>query len=226
MRKEPKTITPDYQKAAIKATETLIKYRVESAPVDPLPILKNTPGVLVLTFEEMSDLAHVSRQSLMSMYGCENQDAVTTAYVSGTVTHYTVAYNRLLPARIVDLALARELGHIVLGHDGTRPENVRLEEARCFAHHLMLPRALVHALSASCLRITTELIGNVSGFPDRCFSCIRKQPGVSVPPELNRIVRYNFMPYIINFFEYQRHASKSDASALADLGTYMDNYEE
>lgn len=219
-------MTPDYQSAAIKATETLIKYRISSAPVDPLPILKDTPGVLVLTFEEMSDLAHVSRQSLMSMYGCENQDAVTTAYVNGSTTHYTVAYNRLLPARIVDLSLARELGHIILGHDGTRPENVRLEEARCFAHHLMLPRPLVHSFSALSLRLTTELIGTISGFPDRCFSCIRKQPGVSVPPELNRIVRDNFMPYIINFLEYQRHASKTDASALADLGTYMDNYEE
>ena len=219
-------MTPDYKTAALKATETLIKYRISSAPVDPLPILKDTPGVLVLSFEEMSDLTHVSRQDILSMYGCENQDAVTTAYVSGTVTHYTVAYNRLLPARVVGLALARELGHIILGHDGTKPEDVRLEEARCFAHHLMLPRPLVHALTASAIRLTTELIGTVSGFPDRCLLCIRKQPGVYVPPELNRIVRDNFLPYIFNFFEYQRHASRSDASALADLGTYMDNYEE
>ena len=47
-----------------------------------------------------------------------------------------------------------------------------------------------------------------------------------MPAELNRIVRDNFMPYILNFFEYQRHAAQYDGSALADLGTYMDNYEE
>ena len=219
-------MTPDYERAAIKATEILIKYNIRTAPVDPLPILKQLPGVFVTTFAEASGKAHMDRQELINMYGCDNQDAVTNVYIRDDQKHYIVTYNRLLPSRIIDMALARELGHIVLGHDGTRPEDVRQEEARCFAHHLMLPRALVHALSASCLRITTELIGNVSGFPDRCFSCIRKQPGVSVPPELNRIVRDNFMPYIINFFEYQRHASKSDASALADLGTYMDNYEE
>ena len=45
-------MTPDYQKAAIKATETLIQYQIGTAPIDPLPILKKTPGVIVLSFEE------------------------------------------------------------------------------------------------------------------------------------------------------------------------------
>ena len=90
----------------------------------------------------------------------------------------------------------------------------------------MCPRPLIHALSASNLRITEDMLRNIAGCPDHCMSCIRKQPGVFVPVELNRIVRDNFMPYILNFFEYQRHASKYDGSALADLGTYMDHYEE
>ena len=34
-------MTPDYQKAAIKAMETLIQYQIGTAPIDPLPILKN-----------------------------------------------------------------------------------------------------------------------------------------------------------------------------------------
>ena len=219
-------MTPDYQRAAIKATETLIKYSVRTAPVDPLPILKLLPGVFVMTFAEASDKAQMNRQDLMDLYGCDNLDAVTNVYISGDKKHYIVTYNRLLPSRIVDMALARELGHIVLGHDGTRPEDVRQEEARCFAHHLMCPRPLIHAISASNLRVTEDIVRNIAGFPDCCFSCIRKQPGVTVPPELNRIVRDNFMPYILNFFEYQRNASKFDGSALADLGTYMDNYIE
>lgn len=219
-------MTPDYQRAAIKATETLIKYGISTAPVDPLPILKQLPGVFVMTFSEASDKAHMDRKDLLDLYGCENADAVTNVFIRNDEKHYIVTYNRLLPSRIIDMALARELGHIVLGHDGTRPEDVRQEEARCFAHHLMFPRPLVHAISASNLRITEDLIRNIAGFPDRCFPCIRKQPGVSVPAELNRIVRDNFMPYILNFFEYYRYASRHDGSALADLGTYMDGYVE
>ena len=219
-------MTPDYQLAAIKATETLIKYGVRTAPVDPLPILKLLPGVFVMTFAEASDKVQINRKDLMNLYGCDNLDAVTNVYISGDKKHYIVTYNRLLPSRIVDMALARELGHIILEHDGTRPEDVRQEEARCFAHHLMCPRPLIHAISASNLRVTEDLVRNIAGFPDCCFSCIRKQPGVTVPPELNRIVRDNFMPYILNFFEYQRNAAKYDGSALADLGTYMDNYIE
>ena len=219
-------MTPDYERAAIKATETLIRFGISTAPVDPLPILKQLPGVFVMTFAEASDKAHMDRKDLMDLYGCDNLDAVTNVYLFGDKKHYIVTYNRLLPSRIVDMALARELGHIVLEHDGTRPEDVRQEEARCFAHHLMCPRPLIHSLIASNLRVTDDLIRNMTGFPDHCLTCIRKQPAVSVPPELNRIVRDNFMPYILNFFEYYRHASKYDGSALADLGFYMDGYQE
>ena len=217
---------PDYERAALKATETLIKFGVRTAPVDPLPILKSLPGVFVMTFAEASDKVHMNRQELLDLYGCDNLDAVTNVYISEDKKHYVVTYNRMLPSRIVDMALARELGHIVLGHDGTRPEDVRQEEAKCFAHHLMCPRPLIHAITASNLRVTEELVRSIAGFPDQCFLCIRKQPGVTVPADLNRIVRDNFMPYILNFFEYQRHASRYDSSALADLGTYMDNYQE
>ena len=219
-------MTPDYERAAIKATETLIRFGISTAPVDPLPILKQLPGVFVMTFAEASDKAHMDRKDLMDLYGCDNLDAVTNVYLFGDKKHYIVTYNRLLPSRIVDMALARELGHIVLEHDGTRPEDVRQEEARCFAHHLMCPRPLIHSLIASNLRVTEDLIRNMTGVPDHCLTCIRKQPAVSVPPELNRIVRDNFMPYILNFFEYYRHASKYDGSALADLGLYMDGYQE
>lgn len=219
-------MTPDYQNAAIKAAEILIKHQISAAPVDPLPILKHTPGVTVLTFEEMSNKANMERKDVLDMFGCENQDAVTNIYIVDDRIHYVVTYNVLLSSNIVDKALARELGHIILKHDGTRPEKVRQEEARCFAHHLLCPRPLIHSLQATGIRITTETLGGITGFYDRCLACMRNQPGVSVPPELNRLVRDQFMPYITNMFEYQRYASKKDGSALADLGHYMDGYEE
>ena len=66
----------------------------------------------------------------------------------------------------------------------------------------------------------------MTGFYDFCLSCLRKTPGVFVPSDLNRQVRDLFKPYFLNLFEFQRYASQKDGSALADLGTFMDEYEE
>jgi len=219
-------MTPDYQKAAIKDTETLIKCGINTAPVDPLCILKKIPGVLVMTFEEMSNKTNVGRKELLNMFGCENQDAVTTVYVKGDNLHYVVTYNKLLASRIVDRALARELGHIILGHDGTKPEDVRNEEAKCFAHHLLCPRALISSLIEEGIRMTVETVGNITGFYDHCLSCIRQQPSVVVPAELNRKVKEQFASYVNNLLEFQKYAQLKDNSAIADFGSYMDGYVE
>ena len=217
---------PDYQAAAIKATETLIRYNIGTAPIDPLPILKKVPGVIVLSFEEMSQKINVDRKKILDTIGCDNQDAVTTVFIDEGNLKYVVAYNRILSTGFIGRALARELGHILLGHDGSRPEEIRNEEAKCFAHHLLCPRPLIHLLQATGIRLTTEALGNITGFYDHCLSCIRKQPSVEVPAELNKKVSEQFMPYVMNLFEYQRYASLKDGSALADLGSYMDNYIE
>ena len=219
-------MTPDYEKAAIKATETLIKHGVGTAPIDPLPILKTTPGVLVLTFEEMSNRTNVERETILSMVGCENQDAITTVFIEEGELRYIVAYNRMLSSRLVDRALARELGHIILGHDGSKPEDVRNEEAKCFAHHLLCPRALIRSIEETGCRLSIDAVGNITGFYEYCLSCIRKQEPVHVPAEMNRAVKELFAPYIRNLQEYLRYAEQKDDSALADFGSYMEGYEE
>lgn len=219
-------MTPDYQKAAIKATETLIKFGINSAPVSPLPILKKTPGVLVFSYQSISNHIDQDRRCVISMFGDGNQDAFTTVNMKDGKPQYIVTYNQQLSQVFVQRSLARELGHIILGHDGTLPEDVRNEEAKAFANHLLCPRPLIHAFQAAGLRITTEILGNLTGCFDYCLSCMRRIPAVSVPAEMNRVVRDQFMDYIRNFFEYYRNASLSDGSALADFGSYMDGYEE
>lgn len=219
-------MTPDFQTAAIRATETLIKYGIASTPVDPLPILKRIPGVLAVSYESMSSDVDQDRRCVMSLFGEKNHDAFTSVNYKDGKTQYLVTFNQRLPAALIQRGLARELGHIMLGHDGTRPESVRNDEAKCFAHHLLVPRALIHALQATGVRLTVEVLGNLTGCYDYCLSCMRKQPAVHVPADLNRAVRDQFMPYITNIFEYQRYASLKDGSALADFGTYMDGYEE
>ena len=225
-RKEQKAMTPDLKTAAIKATETLIRFNVTSAPVDPLPILKKMPGVLVMSFEAVSKEVNQDRRCVISMLGEKNQDAYTVAYITDGKPQYLVMYNKMLSANLFQRALARELGHIVLGHDGSKPEDVRNEEAKCFANHLICPRALIHSIEATGMRITTDLLGNITGCYDYCLSCMRKQQPVKVPAELNQLVRDMFMPYVLNLVEFQRYAAKKDISAVADFGCYMEGYEE
>lgn len=217
---------PDYQKAAIMATETIIKYRISSAPVIPLPIFKRTPGVLVLSFAEMSSKIGIERNNLKTMFGLENQDAVTSVSIEDGKLRYLVAYNQRLPFYMLQRALARELGHIILSHDGSRPLEVRQEESLCFAMHFLCPRALIHAIQESGTRLTIEAVGSVTGCYERCMNVIRRLPEVNVPADLNRKVKEQFKDYIENFLDYQTILVEKDTSPLADFGTYMNGYQE
>ena len=124
---------PDFERATAKA-ESIIK---QHGIACPMTILKKTPGVLVASYAETSESLGIERQNLMEMFGEHNQDAFTTVKIEDNRTVYLVMYNRQLTCKETRYALARELGHIVLGHDGTRPESVRNEEAVCFANHLL-----------------------------------------------------------------------------------------
>lgn len=217
---------PNYENAAIKAAETLIKYNITASPIDPLPILKKQKGVLVLSFAEISEDVGIERKRVVSAFGDKNQDAITSAFNVDGKTLYIVGYNQRLPLYMVQRALARELGHIVLGHDGSREDDVRTEEAKCYAYHLLCPRPLIHMVQATNLRFTTEVLGNLTGCFERCLFGMRHTPGVRVPAELNRAVRDQFKDYFYNFFDFQQAVSHEDGSAVADFGTYMDGYEE
>lgn len=217
---------PDYTQAAIKAMETLIKYQVKTAPVAPLPILKAMPNVLCMSFESVSKELETDRRCVLSMLGEKNQDALTIVNIVDGKKQYLVTYNKMLSINLFQRALARELGHIVMGHDGTKPEEIRNEEAKAFANHLICPRPLIKLIESTGIRITKELLGNITGCYDYCLSCMRKLPAADVPAELNRLVRDQFTPYVLNLFEFQRYATKKDTSAVADFGTYMEGYIE
>ena len=217
-------MTPDYDLSAIKATETLIKFNVNSTPVDPIKILKNTPGVLVLSFAEAAGQLGEERESIIASFG-DSQDAVTSIKEINGKYRYIVAFNQRLPYYMVQRGLARELGHIVLHHDGTKPTDVRMAEAYCFAHHLLCPRPLVHAIMQE-IPLTVEVLGSITGCYERCLARMRKEPGAHVQKELNREILVQFAEYIKNFLGFQKILSADDTSALVDFGTYMDGYEE
>lgn len=220
------TTTPNYDLAAITADEALIKFQITSAPIDPMKILKSMPNVLLLSFAEMATTISVERSHAVTIFGDQNQDAVTTAFISDGSLRYVITYNQRLPFYMLQRAFARELGHILLGHDGTRPEAVRYEEAISFARHFLCPRPLVKAVQESGVKITFELIGAMTGCYERCLTGIRRTPGAHVPPELNRAIKAQFADYLSNFLAFQSVLSVDDCSQLVNFGSYMDNYEE
>ena len=219
-------MTPDYERAAIAAAEMLVKHNISTAPVLPLPVFKRTPGVLLLSFTEMSARLGVDRDNILTAFETESHDAVTSTHFDDGKLRYLVTYNQRLPFYLLQRALARELGHIILGHDGSKPEDIRMAEAYCFAHHFLCPRPLIAAVQQSGIPFTVEVLGAMTGCYERCLQGMRKTPAVHVPAELNRKIKEQFQDYIENFLDFESYLSKSDESMLANFGSYMDGYEE
>lgn len=220
-------MTADYDRAAEAAMQLLIDYQVTTTPIDPMPMLTSWPGVRVISFAKMANEAHEERDELVPLF-VRNQDAATFK-LSESIDdiNYVVAYNLRLPFEIICRALARELGHIVLGHDGvTRPYEVRRDEAMCFAHHLLSPRPVLRMLQESGITLTMNVLSDTTGCIDECVEDMQSIPGAHVPPEINRQVRAQFEHRIREYVRFHGAAKKVDHSPLVDLGTFMDFYEE
>ena len=220
---------PDFDNAAIQAMELLKKFNITETPINPLPILLSWPGVRVMPYTKMADEAGMDRQELVYAFG--NQDAATfhiTVPIPGMEdVRYVVVYNMRLPFEIIWRAIARELGHIVLGHDGTtRPQSVRMAEAMCFAHHLISPRPILRLLQDSGMPLTLTVLSETTGCSDECVSDMQTIPGAHVPAALNQEVKALFAPHLSEYISFHSSAAKKDKSPLIDLGSFMDNYDE
>lgn len=120
---------PDYEKSAAKAAETLNIFGIESLPVDPLAVLNTFTNVRVFQFG-------------ISPTG-ETLDALSCVRKKGDFLQYIVLYNERLAPYLINKALARELAHVVLEHDGTEPEKIWKEESNCFAYHFLYPYSII-----------------------------------------------------------------------------------
>ena len=118
---------------------------------------------------------------------------------------YVVVYNMRLPCEDVRRAIARELGHIVLGHDGqTRPTEVRMAEAVCFAHHLLSPRPIINMIQQSGMPFTMNVLAHTTGCSGDCVDEMRMIPGTNVPKELNRLVKDLFADHINEYIRFHK----------------------
>lgn len=218
---------PNYEAAAAAAMNLLIENNIIETPIDSLSILLSRPGVRVMTFSEMASKAGEERDALVPLFG-KNQDAVTFKLmlpIQGV--DYVVVYNRFLSVDIVSRGIARELGHIVMGHDGqTRPAEVRMAEALCFAHHLLSPRPVIRLLQESGLQITLDVLAETTGCSSDCVQGLQSIPGVHIPKEINRKVKQLFEKEISEYVRFRSDSHKTDSSPVIDFGTFMDNYED
>lgn len=217
-------MTPDYQRAATSAYETLIRYGISTAPISPIPIIEQIPGVIIVSYTEMSAILGIERRDLLLAVGEGSQDAVTSVQINSGKLRYIIAYNQRLAYDVLRRSVARELGHIILGHDGSRTDEVRTEEARMFAKHLIHPRPLIYAIQQEGFPVTVEKVGAMSGCYADCVRCLQQTPGVHVDPALNRAVRDQFSKYLAGYKDFLKLAP--DNSEPVDLGTYMEGYEE
>ena len=192
-----------------------------------MPILLNYPHVRIMSFSSMADQTEIERSDLIPMFGM-NQDAATLRLNMGLDdVKYVVIYNMKLPHEDIRRSIARELGHIVLGHDGqTRPMDVRMAEALCFAHHLLTPRPIIHMIRASGMPLTLNVLAHTTGCSGDCVDEMHTIPGAHVDPDLNRRVRDLFALHIEEYIRFHQAAPKLDRSPVIDFGTYMDNYIE
>ena len=217
---------PDYDKAATKALEILVNRQISATPIDSLSILLKYPGVRVMTFSRMAIETGREREQLVPLFG-ECQDAATF-YLDTPIQgiDYVVVYNRFLAVDLVFRAVARELGHIVLGHDGqTRSTDVRMAEALCFAHHLLSPRPVIHLLHEAGIPVTLNVLADITGCTGECVKGLQLLPCANVPPELNAQAKALFAPGINEYIRFYK-ATKQDHSPVIDFGSFMDGYTE
>ena len=220
-------MTPDFEKAAAAAMNLLIEKHITKTPIDALDILLNTDGVRVMTFSSMALETGKDREQLVPLFG-ENQDAVTFRLeksIDGV--QYVVVYNMFLTVDIVMRGIARELGHIILNHDGaTRETSVRMAEAKCFAHHLLSPRPVIRMMNDACLPVTLDVLAETTGCSSDCVADLQEIPGVHISKELNRKVKELFSKEIGEYVRYKKASKKMDNSPVVDFGRFMDYYEE
>lgn len=120
-------MTPNLDRAARTAADIS---RRSAVPADPLRVLQSLPNVLIIAF--------FSSDGVLS-----GHDSLTLVERKGEHLHYIVLYNSSLPEYQLRRALARELGHVALRHDGSSPEYIWSEEADCFAFHFLCPRPVI-----------------------------------------------------------------------------------
>ena len=58
--------TPDYEAAALKAIQIQTVRRISAMPIDPMPILRDFPNVMMVSYTEMAALSAQCQAEMMT----------------------------------------------------------------------------------------------------------------------------------------------------------------
>ena len=178
-------MSADLDRAAAMALLTLKKLQISTLPVDPMAILRQCRRTKVYTWKEYCALI-AERFPVASRL--PHPEAMTQRYTTPAGLDYWIVYfdDKMLRYARYNFSVAHELGHIVLKHTGTSPEEER--EADTFASHLLVPRPVL-----SCIRHTniTDLCATF-GVSESCMRTVFSSPACRLDPVLTTHIRNQF----------------------------------
>lgn len=213
--------------SATQAMRALIKYKIARTPIYPHQIIQNSDIVMMVSFEEADELDNILQNTKLAEYGRPNRFVMSTTYTNGNRTEYLFSVNRSVPIGNVRLALAVELGHAYLGHSGAMMGSYKYErEAECFALHLEFPRPMIRLLQERGYVMTKRRFERIFGDCDWCAETIRNAVPVHVSPELNRLVKEQFVPYVDKLERTGILSMPVWSHEELDLSRYMAGYED
>lgn len=220
---------PDCTTAATQAARALIKFHIGRTPIYPQQILQESKYTSMITFGNPNERDAI--QLFTKPYAFRSQDNMVMMSYSiedDGSNRYLFAVNRNAPIGKQKLSLAVEIGHIYLGHTSFIKDASRKQrEAECFAVHLLFPRALIKLFSERGYVFTKDSFSRIFGECEWCLDSILTAQPVSISPELNRLVKEQFTPYVNTLENVGVMDIPNPGRAdILDFSRYMDGYED
>ena len=203
--------------AATQALRALVKFKANRTPVYPQQILQASPVATMITYGYGEELN-----------GKDPDLVVSSTQLAADGSHQHIfAVNRNAPIGELSLALCIHIGHIYLGHTGEQKDCEKRKEAECFAIHLKFPRPVVRLLQERDYIFTRESFARIFGYCAPCLDSILNAPHVRVSPELNRLVKEQFAPYVQKLDDMGvLDVPIEPEEEQIDLSRYMEGYED
>lgn len=202
---------------ATQALRALTKFKISRTPIYTHQIIQESMLATMITF---GDEMQIPEKGSMPL-------AMIAEFKPDGKSHYLFQVSNDAPIGKTNLTLAVELGHIYLGHDEDHIKEKEELSAQCFAIHLLFPRPVIKLLQEKGFVFTYRTFSMIFGFCDWCLGGILNADPVSVSPELNRLVKEQFVPYIDMMDKLGLLNRRIyDGEEILDMSKYMTGYEE
>lgn len=216
----------DCTTAATQAARALIKFGISRTPIYPQQIIQASDKTMMVSFEDVDELDDIIQSN--ALFTWQNGYLAWTSVFGeeGGRESYLFTVNRKAPMGELRLELAVALSHVYLGHGFNSISTPKaMQEAGCFALHLEFPRAMIKLLQERGVMLTKRMFSRIFGDCDECIDFILDAEPVTISPELNRIVKEQFTPYVDKLEDAGLFLDDPVGEEL-DLSRYMKGYKD